>query len=105
MLDLSDGLAGDAKHLAAASSVALTVALERLPVGAGIRESGIGNESPAVFAARGGEDYELLVTMPPAFDGTAEFRVTRIGEVSAGLGVTFTLDGRPIALAGYDHFA
>ena len=105
MLDLSDGLAGDAKHLAAASGVALTVALERLPVGAGIRESGIGNEAPTVFAARGGEDYELLVAMPPAFEGTAQFRLTRIGEASAGLGVAFTLDERPITLAGYDHFA
>ena len=64
------------------------------------------------FAAEGGEDYELLVTLPVAFgrDDALAFEratglaLTRIGAVRRGSGVHATLAGRAIALEGYDHF-
>ncbi len=106
MLDLSDGLAGDAGHLAAASMVGLKIELERLPVHpAVLAEANAAGEPPAAFAAQGGEDYELLAAMPAGFGGTDRFALTRIGEITAGSGVALLLDGRAVALTGYDHFA
>jgi thiamine-monophosphate kinase len=108
MLDVSDGLAGDAGHLAAASSVAIRIELERLPLDPDAAAAAAHAGEPApVFAAKGGEDYELLVAAagdwaaPPG----APVPLTRIGEVRAGSGLTLTLEGRPVALAGYEHFA
>lgn len=114
MLDLSDGLAGDARHLAAAGAVRLDLDLDRLPLGPGVaRAAELARMEPARFAALGGEDYELLVTFPPAFGeadaarGAAETGVplTRIGTVREGEGVQLLLGGRPLQLPGFDHFA
>jgi thiamine-monophosphate kinase len=106
MMDLSDGLGADLGHLAAASNLAVQVELRDAPVHPAARaEAEAVSQRPALFAAWGGEDYELLAAMPPEFTGTSEFPLSRIGEFSTGSGVTFTLDGRPVQPGGYDHFA
>jgi thiamine-monophosphate kinase len=113
MLDLSDGLAGDAGHLAAASDVRMHLELETVPVAAAaIAEAKRLNLPVQQFAAEGGEDYELLVALPPDF-GPAEVRefeaacriaLTRIGTAKQGSGVRVELAGRRLELHGYDHF-
>jgi thiamine-monophosphate kinase len=110
MMDVSDGLGGDAEHLAAASNVKLEIELEPVPVHPGVAAAAqrIGEE-PQVFAATGGEDYELLVTLPSSFDNVPSCRratgvgLTRIGTVREGTGVHMTLRGTTHAIRGYRH--
>jgi thiamine-monophosphate kinase len=114
MIDLSDGLGGDARHLAAASGVALAIEIERVPVTPGARIMAERSGMPAErFAAEGGEDYELLVALPPLFGerDAAELShqcgvpLTLIGTVHDGAGVRFSLDRKELPLHGWDHFA
>ncbi len=97
MIDLSDGIATDARHVADRSAVELRVRLEALPCAPGV--------SPEQ-AATGGDDYELLAAVPPARRGAAEAAapLTWVGEVSAGSGlVLLGPDGPVSGLRGYEH--
>lgn len=114
MIDLSDGLGADAAHVAAASGVAMMLELDGVPVAeAALAEARrLGMPAPR-FAAESGEEYELLVALPAAFDAedVLAFRsvcglpLTRVGEVRAGAGVHARLGGTAVTLAGFDHFA
>jgi thiamine-monophosphate kinase len=114
MLDISDGLGGDAEHLAAASGICVEVDLAQVPVAPAAKAVATWEGVlPSIFAAQGGEDYELLVAMPAEFDAHAAARLqretgvplTRIGTVRPGQGVRFLLGEQVVALRGHDHFA
>ena len=110
MIDISDGLAADAQHLSAASEVGIEINLERIPCWESV---------DAMAAIASGEEFELLLTMPPAFSdaSASSFRaetgvhLTRIGTCLRGAGgrrggVRLLDNNKPVALpAGYDHFA
>jgi thiamine-monophosphate kinase len=107
-LDLSDGLAQDLGHLCAASRVGAELELEHLPLSRAVRAS-LGAEG----ALAGGEDYELLLAVPPertsAFERAClrmEEPITRIGRLTPGPpGHIHDALGRSLRLpAGFDHF-
>jgi thiamine-monophosphate kinase len=97
MIDVSDGLATDARHVAERSGVELRVDLTRVPTAPGVS---------AEDAVTGGDDYELLVTVPPGRRAAAEAAapIAWIGEVSAGSGLALAGPDGPVSgLRGYEH--
>lgn len=105
MIDVSDGLVADAGHLAAASGVEIVIDAGAVPAHPSVAP--VTSPTPLIS----GEEYELLVAMPPEFAG-GEFEerfgipLTRIGTLGAGAGVHVTSGGAPLSVpAGYRHFS
>jgi len=94
-MDLSDGLSIDLRRMCETSGLKAEIGIPPIYRGATLEQ-----------ALHGGEDYELLFTVPARANVPMEFEglpLTRIGVMRRGAGVT--LDGAPLAALGWDHFA
>ena len=113
-IDLSDGLVQDLGHLCEASGTGARVELDRLPLSRAYRAATAGRADPHEEALSGGEDYELLLAVPPArlpalraAARRARTPVAVIGQIEAEGGVRVVKGGgalhRP-SRTGHDHF-
>lgn len=84
MIDVSDGLAQDLKHICLQSSVAIRLDIDKLPSSSVLQQVDLAERLRCQLT--GGDDYELVFTLPagispPKSKTTADIRVTCIGEV------------------------
>ena len=111
-MDISDGLVQDLGHLCRAGGIAASIDSAKLPLSDAARRAGPGWLETCLT---GGDDYELLLAVPPARDAAlhraaqdAGIPVTRIGDFRAGPPrvMVHGPDGKPLALArgGWSHF-
>lgn len=112
LIDISDGLAGDAAHLARAAGARLEIEIDRVPLAPGLAAvAGAFGVELEALALGGGEDYELLAALPA--DGVERALAAlrelgaepaTVGRVTTGEGVVLRdASGAERSVAGYDQ--
>ncbi len=102
-MDISDGLLIDADRLARASGVGLEIDLAAMPLSPAAAARTV-TDADRLARATAGDDYELLFTAPPgAAIAAGTLRVTRIGRVQAGAGITLAGGAALPKRLGWEH--
>ncbi|ACA85679.1 thiamine-phosphate kinase [Shewanella woodyi] len=112
-IDLSDGLLSDIQHLLKQSGIGATIDVDLLPLSASLKNS-VTEEEALSYALTGGEDYELLFSVPEAQKGALEIALAntgvsfaQIGQISTGDKLKLLRDGQPYTPIniGFEHFS
>lgn len=112
-IDISDGLISDLGHICQSSNVGAKINLENVPISSSMRET-VSSEKAIELALCGGDDYELLFTVPE--DNKVGMQTalsnigiptTCIGQLNASGKITTVSNGEPIQLnlKGFEHFS
>jgi len=109
MIDVSDGLSVDLSHLCQESGVGAEVYLDRLPLSPEIYHF---RKQPYGLALHGGEDYQLLFTVPPQnlkflLRLQKKYRITSIGRIIKKRQIFLVNQKgkrKPLKISGYQHF-
>ncbi|MGI2023104.1 thiamine-phosphate kinase [Shewanella glacialipiscicola] len=111
-IDLSDGLISDISHILKAAAVGAIVDVNCIPLSQAMRET-VSEEQALGYALTGGEDYELLFTVPESQKGALETtlnhtgtKFVRVGQICAGSKLKLQLNGEPFTppYYGFEHF-
>ncbi len=119
MIDLSDGLAGDLRHILRASHVGAELLASAIPVSRSARAASkaeTSTKTPLLAALTDGEDFELLFTVAsrdavPLLDAWKQrfpkLKLSCIGKITTGEGISIRdkQGVRPLTAHGYAHFA
>lgn len=107
MMDISDGIASDLRHILKESGVGAQVSINKLPTSDNLKcicnKYGLNIHA---LSAGGGEDYELLFTAPSGIENILDFPIYEIGEIVPGNSLTWMEDSREVNLdiKGFNHF-
>ena len=103
MMDISDGIGSDLRHILDASGTGAQVDLAALPLSPALqRVCARQGWDAAALATGGGEDYELLFTCTPEAEKALGVPHTVIGTITAGTAAEWLGAGRSVC--GFDHF-
>lgn len=107
MMDISDGIASDLRHILKASGVGAEVDLERLPTSAQLdRMCKSEGWNRVELATSAGEDYELLLTAPEEIVEEVDFPLYPVGCIVEGGELRWLHNGTPeeLQIKGFTHF-
>jgi thiamine-monophosphate kinase len=116
LVDISDGLSSDLRHICEASGVGARLHAVRIPIAPQTRQiAAARGAEPLDYALHGGEDFELCLTAPAGHIGRLQDAMQQqfscpllhVGEIQTGAGVTIVQPNgtqQPLPARGYDHF-
>ncbi|WP_220732299.1 thiamine-phosphate kinase [Shewanella morhuae] len=111
-IDLSDGFISDISHILKAAEVGAIVDVNCIPLSLAMKDT-VSEEHALGYALTGGEDYELLFTVPESQKGALETtlnhtgtKFVRVGQICAGSKLKLQLNGEPFIppYYGFEHF-
>ena len=111
MIDISDGLASEVSHICDQSQTGAEVVAADIPIHPSVEEAARRTSTnPIDFALAGGEDFELLFSLPPenlqhlVEKGIQIFVIGRITEADTGVNLVLPDGNRRVLSGGYNHF-
>ena len=106
MEDISDGLATEVMHVCGQSTVGAILNVGMIPLSSQLKKAATAlKKDPLLFALFGGDDYEMVFTVPPS--AASKIKGSVVGRITRKPGI-FLTDGnvsRPLRKHGFEHFS